>query len=247
MDCTGENHQIKYLIGMVAHFHDLRCPTNISGRYQRHSNSHLSLKWLADIIYIFLFSPSSVNIYNKNTAIYKKLTVPFLYNNAYNNALLNATMYGNSYFLSLPFKTYLLFDFFSKRKSNELRLKPMKNYVDLTDQKFKVLCVYRFFNFSLYREIYALRWWQQYMPNFCRWLGYACTLWCHLRLRNSSEAAPTSTSCISIRLLAIGIHFTYYTCICTHVTAAMISEVSLYLSIYTDTSRDHGQRSFFWW
>ena len=41
-------------------------------------------------------------------------------------------------FSPLNFKSYLLFEFRSYRKSNELRLKPLKNYIDLTHQKFKV-------------------------------------------------------------------------------------------------------------
>ena len=77
--------------------------------------------------------------------------MPFLDINAYNYASNNGQILpsapkilnfacGNWYFLSLNFiKTYLLFEFRSYRKSNELQLKPLKNYIDLTHQKLKVL------------------------------------------------------------------------------------------------------------
>ena len=71
-------------------------------------------------------------------------------------------------FSPLNFKNYLLFEFRSYRKSNELRLKPLKNYIDLTHQKFKVLRfqkVDRLLNF-LHIQIYALRWWLLQNINF---------------------------------------------------------------------------------
>jgi len=77
-------------------------------------------------------------------------------------------------FSPLNFKNYLLFEFRSHRKSNVLRLKPLKNYIDLTHQKFKVLRfqeVDRFLNF-LHIQIYALRWWILYhVQAFSRCLG----------------------------------------------------------------------------